>query len=92
MANISQIKGVFVAKYVKPTAVARTVQRLSLTTQGLRPQNQPVRREIDRRCGRDRRQGDHAILINLRSAHARRMSGRRDSENTDRNAGIDIYA
>lgn len=93
MAIISQIKGAFISKYVKPTAVAaRTVQRLSPNTQSPRQQDQPVRREIDRRCGRDRRQSAHAILINLRSAHARRMNGRRDSEGTDHNSGIDIYA
>jgi len=91
MAVISQIKGTFVSKYVKPKTIARTVQLLIPDT--LRPpqEEQPVRRQIDRRCGRDRRQNDRAILLNLRSAHARRKNGRRGTETGNTISGIDTY-
>ena len=91
MAVIRQIKGRFVSAYVKPKMVARTVKQLMPGTQSDQLKYNAARREIDRRCGRDRRQQDQAILINLRTSHARRKNGRRGSEDNTVH-GIDIYA
>ena len=91
MAVIRQIKGRFVSAYVKPKMVARTVKQLMPDAQSDQLKYNAARRAIDRRCGRDRRQQDQAILINLRTSHARRKNGRRGSEDNTVH-GIDIYA
>ena len=91
MAVISLIKRTLVSKYVKSKAVASTVQLLTPSAQRPAAETQPVRREIDRRCGRDRRQSNCATLLNLRSAHARRKTGRRGCEARNTTSGIDTY-
>jgi len=91
MAVIGQISRKFVSKYVKPKTIIRTVQLLIPKAQQPPQENQPIRRQIDRRCGRDRRQADCAILLNLRSAHARRKNSRRNTEISNTISGIDTY-
>jgi len=91
MAVISLIKRTLVSKYEKSKAIASTIQLLTPSTQRPVPEAQPIRREIDRRCGRDRRQSNCAILLNLRSPHARRLNSRRDLESENSHSGIDTY-
>ena len=91
MARLCQINGSFVSAYVKPTMVERTVQQLIPNPNSNLAGNSP-RRELDRRCGRDRRQQNQAVLIDLRSPYTRRKNYRRDSENNRAPSGIDTYA
>lgn len=88
MATIRRITGKIVSTYVKPVAVKQLVS----TAQANGQNKKPARRQIDRRCGRDRRQQQHPIIIDLRSSHARRLNSRRDYEGMNDNAGIDTYA
>ncbi len=92
MATIRRITGKIVSTYVKPIAVKRVVKQLVSTAQANGQNKRPVRRQIDRRCGRDRRQQQHPIIIDLRSSYARRLNSRRDYEDMNDNAGIDTYA
>ena len=92
MAFIRQIKHSFAAAYVRPTMVERTVQQLIPSTQHSQPQNQHPRRPLDRRCGRDRRQQNRAVLYDLRSPYSRRKNSRRGSEMVGYRTGIDTYA
>lgn len=92
MARIRQLTGSFAAAYVKPAMVERAVQQLIPTAQNTLIKDKPPRRELDRRCGRDRRQQNRAILYNLRSSYSRRKNYRRDSENNGSLSSIDTYA
>ena len=92
MATIRQINGGFISAYVKPKMVERTVQQLIPNSQNNQFGDKPPRRELDRRCGRDRRRQNQAILLDLRSPYARRKNYRRDSENNGALSGIDTYA
>ncbi|MGD8925885.1 MAG: hypothetical protein PVG20_03475 [Thioalkalispiraceae bacterium] len=91
MASIRRIKGSVIADYVKRTIVEHTVEQLSPVTQVVGYSKRSVRRELDRRCGRDRRQQQRSVLIDLRSPHARRKHSRRDLENDNSIKGIDTY-
>jgi len=92
MAIIRRITSNIVSTYVKPVAVKQVVKQLVTTTQVYGQKQQPIRRQIDRRCGRDRRQQQRPILIDLRSSYARRVNCRRDSETHTQQASIDTYA
>jgi len=93
MATIRQINGGFISAYVKPNMVERTVKQLLPNSNNYsEAKDKSPRRELDRRCGRDRRQQNHAILFDLRSPYARRKNYRRDSEGNGSLSGIDTYA
>ena len=96
MTTIRQIRTNFDPSRVKPGRVARTTARLIAESYASTQQDLQPRRQFDRRCGRDRRQQQRAVLINLRSPHARRTDRRRCSETsssiTDSSIiGIDVY-
>ena len=77
MSTIRRLRGSFVSCYVKPSLVERTVEQLIPASKTRKLQvKQPVRRELERRCGRDRRQQQQAVLLDLRSPHARRKTSR----------------
>ena len=92
MATLRRIRGNFLSEYVKPRIVERTVERLISSAPSQKRMSQGVRRELDRRCGRDRRQIKQEVLLDLRSPHARRKESRRNWENDTSLKGIDTYA
>jgi hypothetical protein len=92
MATIRRIRGSFISEYVKPRIIERTVEQLIPTIQPGKQAKQSARRELDRRCGRDRRQQKQDVLLDLRSPHARRKQSRRDWEDDNSLTGIDTYA
>lgn len=77
-----------------------SVERIRLKAQQLKvertepdhKQRHQSRRALDRRCGRDRRQQDRAILLDLRSPYARRRAGRRNEEKSAGKTAIDVFA
>lgn len=91
MAILRRIRGSFISDYVKPDMVERTVAQLIPTAPIRKSTSQPVRRELDRRCGRDRRQQNQDVLLELRSPRARRKQSRRDFESDSSIKGIDTY-
>jgi hypothetical protein len=92
MASIRRIRGSFIADYVRRNIVEHSVAQLNPVTQIAGSSKRPVRRQQDRRCGRDRRQQQRNVLVDLRSPHARRKQSRRDLENDTSIKGIDTYA
>jgi len=79
--------------YISPMSATRKAQQLTSQDSALISKTeQRVRREYDRRCGRDRRQSRQAVILDLRSAYARRKSGRRTQESHYQSIGIDVYA
>ena len=92
MAITRRISETLVSAYVKPRVIKQfTRQLVSVALVGGTTPPQ-VRREIDRRCGVDRRQQQRPVLMDMRSAYARRISNRRDHETLDGQSGIDTYA
>ncbi|MGD8782955.1 MAG: hypothetical protein PVF28_04725 [Thioalkalispiraceae bacterium] len=92
MSTIRRLRGSFVSCYVKPSLVERTVEQLIPASKTRKQVKQPVRRELERRCGRDRRQQQQAVLLDLRSPHARRKTSRRTFGEQSGIEGIDTFA
>ena len=92
MALIRHITSQFDPVYLKPATVARAVRELAPASVYTQLEQDPQRRQHDdRRCGVDRRQCRRSVLMDMRSAHSRRIrSGRRDREGNP--IGIDVYA
>lgn len=92
MTVIRQLRNHFDASKLRPTVVERQRRIVLQTYQPVPSSESAIRHQPDRRCGRDRRQQQRPVLINLRSPHARRTERRRQSESSEAIIGIDVYA
>lgn len=92
MAVLRRIQNNLNSAYICPRSASRKAQRLiSQESDLLKTAEQQARRDQDRRCGRDRRQSRQNVMLDLRSPHARRRSGRRNQESIRYSTGLDVY-
>jgi len=89
---IRRIQNNLNSAYICPTSASRKAQQLtSQDSAQQKDAEQQTRRDLDRRCGRDRRQTRQAVMLDFRSPHARRKSGRRNREMNHHSIGLDVY-
>jgi len=78
--------------YICPQSASKKAQSLiSHDSEPLKNTEHQARRDLDRRCGRDRRQVRQNIMLDLRNPYARRKSGRRIQEAVSHLKTLDIY-
>ena len=92
MALIRQIGQHFRAYQVEPKTTIRSTGQLFSGAYSTPEQTSHKRRELDRRCHRDRRQKQLPVLMNMRSPYSRRTNGRRSKDSGYVETGIDVYA
>lgn len=93
MAFIRRIGQHFDAYQIQPRqAITRAEALLQNANSSSSQSGYHKRRELDRRCHRDRRQTQQRVLLDLRSPYSRRTTGRRSSESGQTMIGIDVYA
>ena len=95
MAYLRKLGSHFDPVFIKPANLSRAVTLFRVhAAQIPDPEGQLLkRRQLDRRCGIDRRSQQQPILLDTRSPYSRRkINHRRTRDDNESAAGIDVYA